>query len=345
MPFISNNNLNIDQLIDANLDRAREGLRVIEDWCRFVIKRKDLVIMLKDFRHQLGGQHKRKYKKARSITSDPGKGLNHPSQLDRDSSIQIVLANFARVQEALRVLEEFSRGGNNQLSTISSKIRYEIYEIEKEVLITSEKYELKSLLKKSKLCLITRHDANLIEIVSHAVKAGVTMVQFRSKEDEDSKKIEQAKELANICKEHNALFIVNDRVDIAIEVDADGVHLGQEDFPLASARNLLGKDKLIGLSTHSIAQIKEATRQGCDYIGIGPVFTTNSKPNKKPIGLKLLKEAAKETYLPCFAIGGINNQNIDDVLANGVNRVAVIDAIMNSTDSSNASKQLLEKLL
>ena len=109
MPVIPNNNQNVAQLIDANLDRAREGLRVIEDWCRFVLKNKDLVITIKNWRQQLGKKHADIYKQARSSKSDIATGLGHPAQQERKEPIQVVIANFARVQEALRVLEEFSR--------------------------------------------------------------------------------------------------------------------------------------------------------------------------------------------------------------------------------------------
>ena len=120
----------VDRLIDANLDRAREGLRVVEDWCRFGLERDDLVITLKDWRQRLGRLHRDQYKQARSTATDGGAGLEHPAQLDRHSPRQVVAANCARVQEALRVLEEFTRGGDPLLASESAAIRYGLYDLE-----------------------------------------------------------------------------------------------------------------------------------------------------------------------------------------------------------------------
>jgi len=339
-----NHDQHIAQLIDANLDRAREGIRVIEDWCRFGLNRKDLVITLKNWRQELGASHKENYKKARSIHTDSGAKLDHPFQKNRVQPLEVVFANCARAQEALRVLEEFSRGSNQQLSKISSRIRYGLYEIEKEILKASCKSRRKDLLHKSKLCLVTTPHPNLINTVYCAVKAGIKMVQYRSKKENDLDKVAQAKELVAICRKSNSLFIVNDRIDLALAVDADGVHLGQEDFPLDDAKRVLGEEKILGVSTHSIEQVQQAESQGWDYIGIGPIFKSRSKPMTKPIGLKTLKEVSSTTRLPYFAIGGINEINIREVLANGATRVAVINAIMNAKDAGNASRNLLKEL-
>ncbi len=344
MSETNNNHQNVAQLIDANLDRAREGIRVIEDWCRFGLKRKDLVITLKNCRQKLGANHKDTYKEARSIHADPGVELGHPLQAQRHRPLKIVFANCARAQEALRVIEEFSRESNHQLSKISSEIRYELYEVEKEILKTSHKNSRQDLLQKSKVCLIATGKTNIINTVSSAIRSGITMVQYRSKTGTDARSVREAKELATICKEHKSLFIVNDRIDIALAAGADGVHLGQEDFPFNEARRILGESKLLGVSTHSIKQAKEAENQGWDYIGVGPIFESKSKLNMQPIGLKALKEISDCTRLPSFAIGGINESNIDEVISNGATRIAVINAIINAKDAASASKSLLQKL-
>ena len=139
----------IAQIIDANLDRAREGLRVIEDWCRYGLGRKDYMISLKGWRQELGALHKKSYKNARSTIKDPGIGLTHPAQSNRLLPIQVVEANCARVQEALRVLEEFSRNNDYQLHKVSSKMRYEVYQLEVEVL---EKTKASALKEKLRFC-------------------------------------------------------------------------------------------------------------------------------------------------------------------------------------------------
>ncbi len=344
MPVTPKHAQHVAQLIDANLDRAREGIRVIEDWCRFGLKRKDLVVTLKNLRQELGANHKDAYKHARSTHSDPGAELSHPFQQNRIAPLKVVCANCARAQEALRVIEEFSRGSNNQLSVISSKIRYELYSVEQEILKASNNSRLKDILHNSKLCLVTDSQPTLINTVNCALKAGITMVQYRSKEKTDIEKIAQAKELAAMCKKYNSLFIVNDRIDLAIAVDADGVHLGQEDFPLDDAKKVLGEEKILGVSTHSIEQVQQAESEGWDYIGIGPIFKSKSKPNAKPIGLNILGEVSKSTHLPCFAIGGISERNIAEILATGANRIAIINAIMGAEDVADASRNLLNQL-
>ncbi len=342
MSVIPNNNQNVAQLIDANLDRAREGLRVIEDWCRFVLKNKSLVIQIKNWRQQLGANHLDIYKDARSVSSDQGTGLGHPNQNKRLEASQIVAANFARVQEALRVLEEFARPNHQELSTLASKIRYEIYQLELIVLKASNQNQRLQKLIACKLCLITKPHKELIKTVESALKAGVTMVQFRLKEGSDLAFIEQAKELSYICKQYKSLFIINDRIDIAIASEADGVHLGQNDLPIEIARKVIGSEKIIGLSTHSLEEAKIAANKNCDYLGIGPIFKTNSKPSKDFIGTEVLKKLSIQIKIPWFAIGGINKSNASEVIESGANRIAVINAIMNSQDPYGACKELLE---
>ncbi|WP_269623292.1 thiamine phosphate synthase [Prochlorococcus marinus] len=344
MSVTPNPDQRVAQLIDANLDRAREGLRVIEDWSRFAIKNKGLVITLKDWRHQLGQLHHESYKESRSINSDKGLGLGHDSQSKRVSAKQIVEANFARVQEALRVLEEFSRIYHPELSLTSSKIRYELYDFEKVFFKLEKKQILLERMNSCKICLITHPHKDLIKIISKALEAGITMVQYRCKESNDFDSISQAKELASLCKKHQCLFIINDRVDIALATNADGVHLGQKDIPIDLARKLIGPEKLIGLSTHSLEEVYNANKQKCDYIGLGPVYKTQFKPELLAIGTELLKEAVKISQIPIFAIGGINEEKLSELQSTGINRIAVIHAIINSKDPFSTSKKLLENL-
>ncbi len=335
---------NVAQLIDANLDRAREGLRVIEDWCRFGLNDKDLVLTLKNWRQQLGINHYEVYKSARSAGSDQGAGLNHPNQIKRTKAQEIVSANFARVQEALRVLEEFSRVFHPELSKVSAGIRYELYDLEITVLKASNCKKRIEKLEECKLCLITKPDREEHDIVLAAVKAGINMVQFRCKEGPDNEILRKAKDIASICKRYNSLFIINDRIDIALASKADGVHLGQTDFPIETAREILGSEKIIGLSTHSLEQIKHAQSKDCDYIGVGPIYESNSKPLQEPLGVNFLKNLKPHINIPWFAIGGINKINLSEVNNAGAQRIAVINAIMNAKDPYLASKELLEKL-
>ena len=344
MPVTPPTDNRIAQLIDANLDRAREGLRVMEDWCRFGLKRNDFSVQIKDWRQQLGAHHHNIYRKARLTSEDPAMGVSHPLQKNRSTPEDIFIANSSRVQEALRVLEEFTRITDPKLSEIATRIRYETYEIEIKVLNAKEGIGNRQILKSCSLYLITANRKDLADIVLQALEAGVKIVQYREKFLNDNEKVNQAKELASLCKKYNSLFIVNDRIDIALAVKADGIHLGQEDFSTKIARELLGPEKIIGRSTHCIEDLENAEKEGCDYIGIGPIFPSETKKKLTPIGIDYLRKGSEMTLLPAFAIGGINSSNIHKL--NQINnlRIAVSDAIINSNNPFAKTEELFKFL-
>ncbi len=151
--------------------------------------------------------------------------------------------------------------------------------------------------------------------------------------------------MASLCKKYNSLFIVNDRIDIALAVDADGVHLGQEDIPTKIARELLGNERIIGRSTHCLEDIKNAEEEGCDYIGIGPIFPSETKKQLNPIGIDYLRKGSTQTDLPSFAIGGINSSNIKKLKQVNNLRIAVSEAIINSNDPFSKTDELLKFLI
>jgi thiamine-phosphate pyrophosphorylase len=338
----------IARLLDANLDRAREGLRVLEDWCRFVLRRPDLVVRLKDLRQRLGQCHRFSYKLARHAATDPSTGLGHPAQLERDDPLAVVAANAGRVQEALRVLEEFGRASDPALATEAARIRYALYDLEVECLRggAPDGRSRRERLARCHLYLITAPVPDLEGVVEAALMAGVRLVQYRPKEQPatDRDRLAQARELCRLCHRHDALFLLNDRLDLALAAEADGVHLGQEDLPLAEARRLLGPERLIGRSTHSLDQLRQAVSEGCDYVGVGPVNATPSKPGRDPVGLAYVAAAAADSPLPWFAIGGINATTLPDVQRAGARRVAVIRAITDAVDPRAATLALLQQL-
>ena len=339
----------VERLIDANLDRAREGLRVVEDWCRFGLNRKDLVVKIKDWRQWLGHCHRDCYKLARCVATDCGAGLTHQAQRQRAAPAAIVAANAGRVQEALRVLEEFGRYRDIELATTATTIRYRLYDLEREVLVAGIAKERQQRLAACQLCLITSPRPDLLSMVEAALTAGVQLVQFRPKHRDavdscDRKSLELAKELAERCRSNGALFVVNDRVDIALAADADGVHLGQDDLPIAVARQLLGAERLVGRSTHSLPQIYEAEQEGCNYLGVGPVYCTKSKPDRSVAGLSFVREAAAATSLPWFAIGGISPERIPELKSAGAQRIAVIGVVAASPDTRSVIRSLLKAL-
>ena len=190
--------LRIFQIIDANLDRAREGLRVIEDWARFGLGENDCVSRIKNFRQILGKNHLEVYKKSRNYIDDQCKGLTHLEQIKRKTPEQIISSNSARVQEALRVIEEFSRLHNHELSKIASEIRYEIYTLEIYLLSLSKFKKSEKILKENDLYVITDQKENLLEIIENILIAGVKIVQHRFKTGTDKDHLHEAIKISSI---------------------------------------------------------------------------------------------------------------------------------------------------
>ena len=338
------NDLRVAQIVDANLDRAREGLRVLEDWARFGLGRKELVKELKNFRQILGKHHSNVYKVSRNFTTDKCNGLSHPEQFKRDNIDSILSSNAARVQEALRVIEEFTRKYDPDLSNAASKIRYSIYSLEVELLKGTTNNYLREILIKNNLYFITSETKNLIDKIKKILAGGVKIIQFRFKTGSDSDNLKVALIIRELCDNYGALFIVNDRIDIALASNADGVHLGQEDINIKIARNLLGFSKIIGISASNEIDIQKAIKEGCDYLGIGPVFHTKIKEKKQPLGINTLKIMTKDIEIPWFAIGGINHENISLLKKNNINKIAMITELINSKDPKEKAIMIINSL-
>ncbi|MBW4551085.1 MAG: thiamine phosphate synthase [Aphanocapsa sp. GSE-SYN-MK-11-07L] len=330
----------LERILDANLDRAREGLRVIEEWCRFGLERADLTATCKHLRQQLGQWHRQELRLARNTPTDPGTALTHPQEQQR-SQIQTVLqVNLGRVQESLRVLEEYGKLYDLQLAAECKQMRYQVYSLESQLL----SHDRLAKLRRSPLYLVTSPSDRLLEIVEAALKGGLTLVQYRSKTADDTTRLQEAEKLAQLCHQHNALFILNDRVDLAVAVNADGVHLGQQDIPIALARQMLGPQQLIGRSTTNPTEMERAIAEGADYIGVGPVYETPTKAGKAAAGLEYIHYAVEHAPVPWYAIGGIDASNLSQVVAAGATHVAVVRAIMQASDPTQATQALLAHL-
>jgi len=332
------------QIIDANLDRAREGLRVLEDWARFALGREDLVKSFKNFRQVLGKHHLKVYKESRNFITDKCAGLSHPEQFKRNDASAIICSNAARAQEALRVIEEFSRDHNQNLCKISSNIRYEIYNLEITLLEANSNCSLRKVLKENNLYFITLGSENLFEKIKNILEGGVKIIQFRCKEGKDSDNVKFAIKIKELCDDFGALFLINDRVDIALACNADGVHLGQDDMDIKSARRILGFSKIIGISANNESDIKKAIQDGCDYLGIGPVFATTIKKEKAPLGIDTLKSLTKDISIPWFAIGGIKQENIPLLKENNICKVAIITDLINSKKPKDKAIMIINYL-
>ncbi len=191
------------------------------------------------------------------------------------------------------------------------------------------------------LCFITDQKVSGLsyeDMTRKVLTRGVRWVQFREKERSRHDMYGEAVRLKKLTRDYNAVLIINDFLDIAVCVGAEGVHLGQDDFPLKEARKIVGKNKIIGISTHSLKQAREAEKNGADYIGFGPVFTTSTKDAGKPKGIEMLHEVKKQVSIPVVAIGGICLGNISSVLQTGIDAVAVASAILTGDIEENTSR-------
>lgn len=330
----------ICRILDANLDRAREGLRIVEEWCRFGLHSAQMASECKQMRQELASWHTQEIRASRDTPGDPGTNLTHPKEEQRSNIQQLLQVNLARVEEALRVLEEYGKLHNPQMSAVFKQMRYRVYTLESNLLA----YRRHQLLERSQLYLVTSSSEQLFFAVEAALQGGLTLVQYREKTADDTIKLSHAQKLRQMCHHYGALFVMNDRVDLALAVDADGVHLGQQDVPVALARQILGPQRLIGRSTTNPDELQRAIAEGADYIGVGPVYETPTKADKAAAGLEYVQYAAKHATVPWFAIGGIDPNNINEVLMAGAERVAVVRALMQAEQPTLVTQYFLSQL-
>lgn len=332
--------LSVSRILDANLDRAREGLRAIEDWCRFGLDDHTLTEQFKHLRQSLAKWHTPDLRLARDTLHDIGTSITHPQEHVRTSVSDVLQANFCRVQEALRSLEEFSKIQRPDMAADCKQLRYQVYALESTVM-RNQRFQK---LQQAQLYLVTSPTPNLLEVVESALQGGLPLVQYREKQADDCDRLAIAHQLKALCQQYGALFLINDRVDLALAVDADGVHLGQQDLPVETARRLLGNHRIIGRSTTNPEEMARALAEGADYIGVGPVYATPTKPDKPAAGLDYVRYAAENSSVPFFAIGGIDIHNLNEVMAAGGHRVAVVRALMKADNPGLSSQHFLAQL-
>jgi thiamine-phosphate pyrophosphorylase len=181
------------------------------------------------------------------------------------------------------------------------------------------------------------------EFLESALRGGVDLVQLRIKDRSREEIVAVARRFARICRYHGALLILNDRPELVVEAGADGVHVGQDDAPVADARAIVGAARIVGLSTHSPEQIEAANGLGVDYIGVGPVFETPTKPGRPAVGTELVRYAAAHAEIPFFAIGGISAANVAEVRDAGAGRIAVVRALTEASDPERVARELRER--
>lgn len=336
------------RLIDANLNRMSEGLRTLEDVARFLLDDATLTAKLKSLRHGLAVEDaslKRNLLSARDSADDVGAFAEADSEAQRQDLPSIVTANARRVEESLRVLEEFAKLPEIMLESARFKqARFALYEIERE--LTAK------ILRRQKriagLYVIIDTEAlrgrDEVEVAQQAISGGAKAIQLRDKNRNKGEILSKARELKALCVQSDVLFIVNDYLDIAIASDADGLHLGQEDLPVSTARQLIPIDRIIGCSTKTIAAALQAQTDGADYVAVGSMYPTASKTDTHVVGLETLHQIREAISIPIVAIGGIDAKNAGEVMAAGADSVAVISAVLGAEDVEEATRQLAQSM-
>jgi thiamine-phosphate pyrophosphorylase len=367
----------IYRLIDAAANRGREAVRVIEDCARFILDDQVLTRKLKEFRHEfqivLRPFVMRDRIAAREADADVGKTIEAEDEFCRDSVWGVIDVNFSRLQESLRSIEEFSKIEFVGVARRVERLRYRSYVLQKDFwsngnsqnetncpelslgVSESRKTRLEDnaknlTLEKTQLYVLIScmsDEAGFAEAVKGIIAGGADAIQLRDKNADDQKILSRSGVVRELVagSGREVLFIMNDRPELAVLAGADGVHVGQDDTPVSKARQIVGERLLVGVSTHNIIQARKAVIDGADYIGAGAIFASETKNIESLAGIDFLKQVCAEIKIPVFAIGGIDADNIAEVIAAGSTRIAVSNAILNSKDIKLATENLHEKLI
>jgi thiamine-phosphate pyrophosphorylase len=337
------------RIIDANLNRAGEGLHLLEEIARMVLNDAALTQQLKAIRHEiLKGDlaFNQRLVQSRDSKSDVGFDIEVGEEKTRELPIAVV-ANARRVQEALRILEEMAKvpGTTPELEADKCKqARFALYTIEQELLVRLTRQDKKSRLVGLYAIIDSQFlgKRNHLKVAGELIKGGASVIQLRDKFTPKAELLPIAQKMRKLCADKGVLFIINDHLDIALACGADGLHLGQEDLPLAIARRLLPMDMILGGSVNTVEQAKAAEDDGADYIAVGAMYPTTSKEKPKVVGVGRLKQVRGVVSLPLVAIGGINQDNANEVAANGADAVAVISALLGAKDVAEAARRIIK---
>jgi len=339
------------RIIDANFNRAREAARVIEEFCRFYLNSDLLTDRAKRLRHKLCSAisqlDQSKLIASRDTVGDVGVGAKVEGQLKRENLRDCLLAGCKRLPEALRAIAEVSCTIDPSVAEAVESIRYEAYTLEKDIITfsdTVEKYKRVLLY----VIITSELPAEIISLTQYCVTGQADCIQLRAKGVDDDKLFALAEQFAGICRDGGVLSIINDRADIAIAAGADGVHLGQHELGIEQVRKLQLSPLIIGKTTHSAEQLKAACEQCATYVSLGPVFKTDTKPNIVPTGIKYVTEGIEmlsNTGIQHAAIGGITENNVEQVLQAGARTIAVCAAVAQSKDPVLACQRLKKKII
>ena len=342
------------RILDANLNRSMEALRSVEEYVRFMMDDTLLTTATKSLRHriqQLAEQIPLEERvMARDVTGDVGGEVSTQSEYARHTARDVLQAGLERLKQSLRVLEEYSKLIEVAVAVEFEKIRYEVYTLEKRLVIQDSSCQRLKLASIYALVDGADDEAAFESHIRSLLAAGVDAIQLRDKQLNDQQLLGRAKQLRRLIDEFvidsetEVLLIINDRPDLARLSHADGVHVGQSELSVRDARTILGTQRIVGVSTHTPEQVERAVSEGADYIGCGPTFPSTTKAFEEYPGLEFLDWVSKHCGIPAFAIGGISESNVAQVAEVGVGRVAVSGCLRVNQDHAAVIRALRETL-
>ena len=329
------------------MNRAREALRVVEDYARFALDHDALCASLKRLRHDLTAAVAPLLPGAilhRDTPGDVGTDNKTDSELVRGGLGDVVAAAGKRLGEALRVIEEVLKIERPDAAARVEGLRYRFYDLEQQIARTLRPDRFSHV---RLYVLITESLCKRpwLETAEEAIAGGADCIQLREKELGGAELLARARRLVELCRRKGALCIINDRPDIAALSEADGVHVGQDDLPAAEARKIVGPDLLVGVSTQRIEQARQAVLDGADYIGVGPMFRSTTKSRPVIPGPTYARQVAESVRIPAVAIAGITVENVDEVMASGIRAIAVTAAVLSADEPRKAASELKQRIL
>jgi thiamine-phosphate pyrophosphorylase len=330
--------------MDVNLNRAREALRLIEDHARLVLDDADAALAVKRMRHDLReivtGVGADCLLAARDIAADVGRDTKTPRELERGTSDDVVRAAFGRLSEAARALSEYGKLVSPSVAAGAESLRYRVYEIEQRIAVRATR---RRRFRDVRLCVLLTEAlcrGPWLEVAAAAIRGGAGCIQLREKELEAAEILRRAQRLRELTSAHNVLLAINDRPDIARLAGADIVHVGQTDLSVGQARHIVGGAVLVGKSTHTPAQIEAGLAEEPDYLAVGPMFQSGTKPQEHIAGPQTLAAARRATTLPLVAVGGITAESAGRIRAAGADCVAACAAVIAAEDVEASARAL-----
>ncbi len=346
--------MNIYRIIDAEINRVSEGLRLIEDIARFTFDNKKLCSITKEMRHKTRKEilfSNIQPILSRDSENDVGLNVSKEIKLDeKNNLLDLMTANFKRIQEGLRSIEETLKIINKyKLSKVYEQLRFDSYKLEKSFYIEFNKSLRLSPLDTEIYCITAEkfsNGRNNIEVVKSMINAGIKVIQYREKEKALKEKLSECIKIRQLTKDAEVTFIINDDITLAQIVDADGIHLGQDDLPLSEVRSIVGEKMILGLSTHNPEQALKAVEIGADYIGVGPIYKTYTKDNVcDPVGYEYLEWVVENIELPFVAIGGIKLNNLSEITTRKAKCIAMVTEIVGAENIEKTIKQAREIMI